>query len=339
MALPSLAAPALPAAPRRERRHGAVLSPRLSFLLRRLGRMLVAIAVVVVATFLLVHLVPGDAVRATLGPSASPELVERVRAELGLDQPLPVQFVQYVTGVFTGDLGQSLQSHRPVVEVIAQRVGPTLLLGFSAFAIAGIVSLPLGIGTALAARSARGRSASRVVTALLGLVIAIPDYLVAVALIALFSIGLGTLPAAGWGEPSMTVLPIVTLAIGPAAYLARIVHVEMGEVLETAYMTTARAKRLPARLLYLRHALPNIVSSTLTIGGMTLSGLVAATVLVETIFAIPGLGTTIVASITTKDYPMVQAVVLVFASLVLVLNLVVDLVLMTVDPRSSIAEG
>ena len=315
------------------------MSPRVSFLLRRLGRLLLSLAVVVVATFLLVHLVPGDPVRASLGPSASPELVERVRLELGLDQPVPLQFVNYLTGVVTGDFGDSLQSHRPVADVIAQRLPATLIIAWLAFALAAMVSLPLGIGTALAARSVKGRGAGTAANAVLGVIIAIPDYLLAVALIAVFSIGLGLLPAAGWGEPANMVLPIITLAIGPTAYLARIVFIEMRTVLDATYITTARAKRLPARLLYLRHAFPNIVSATLTIGGMMLAGLVAATVLVETVFAIPGLGTTIVASITTKDYPMVQGVVLVFASIVLVMNLVVDLIILSVDPRSSIAEG
>jgi len=132
---------------------------------------------------------------------------------------------------------------------------------------------------------------------------------------------------------------VLALAIGPMAYLARIVHVELLVVLDATYLTTARSKRLPGRLIYLRHALPNMLTSALTIGGLMLTGMVAGTVLIETIFAIPGLGTTIVSSITAKDYPMIQGVVLVYAGMVLVLNLVVDLVLMTIDPRSSLAEG
>ncbi len=128
-------------------------------------------------------------------------------------------------------------------------------------------------------------------------------------------------------------------SVGPLAYLARIVHVEMLAVLETPYMTTARGKRLPARLLYLRHALPNMITAALTTGGLILTGLVAGTVLIEAVFVIPGLGSTIVSSITAKDYPMIQGVVLVYAALVLGLNLLIDLVLATLDPRSSIMEG
>jgi len=315
------------------------LSPRLSFLLRRLGRLVVSLAIVVVATFLIIHLVPGDPVRAVLGPSASTELVARVRGELGLDKPLLTQFTDYVAGLFRGDLGVSLQSHRTVVDTIAQRLPATLILALVSFLVAALGALPIGIATAIVARGGRHRLVDLGAAGLLGLLILIPNFLLAVGLIALFNIALGALPAAGWGTPAQAVLPVLALAIGPLAYLARIVHVEMVAVLDAPYMLTARSKRLPGHLLHLRHALPNMLTSALTIGGMILSGLVAATVLIETIFAIPGLGSTIVGSITAKDYPMAQGIVLVYATLVLLLNLIVDLVLVTVDPRSSISEG
>jgi peptide/nickel transport system permease protein len=322
-----------PARPKRQ------ASPRVQFLIRRLRRLVISIALVVVATFMIVHLVPGDPVRAVLGPSASPELVARVRAELGLDQPPLTQFVNYVVNLFHGNLGESLQSHRPVLDTLLQRLPATLVLAVSSFLVAALLSLPAGIGTAIMARSGRHRGATSVISAFLGFLIAVPNFLISVGLIALFSILLGLLPAAGWGDFRELILPVTALAITPWAYLVRIVHVEMLNVLDTPYMTTARAKRLPASLIYLRHALPNMLTSALTIGGMMLTGLVAATVLIETIFAIPGLGTTIVSSITTKDYPMIQGVVLFYATLVLGMNLIVDLILMTVDPRSSITEG
>lgn len=326
-------------AQRRERHQLGTLSPKTAFVLRRLGRAFVSLAIVVVATFLIVHLVPGDPVRAVLGPSATPELVARVRAELGLDQPMSTQFVNYVTGLLRGDLGDSLQSHRPVADTLAQRFPPTLALSVASFAVAALGALPLGTATAISVRGGRHRVGNLVVAAMLGLLITVPSFLIAVGLIALFSIVLGWLPAAGWGSISEAVLPVTALAIGPMAYLARIVHVEMLTVMDATYITTARAKRLPSRLIYLRHALPNMLTSTLTIGGMMLSGLIAATVLIETVFAIPGLGVTIVSSITAKDYPMIQGVVLVYAVMVLGLNLLVDMILLTVDPRSSIAEG
>lgn len=342
MTLPSLdvTATGVPGpAPARGERRLLSLSPRTSFLLRRLGRMAVALALVVVATFAVIHLVPGDPVRAVLGPSAPPELADRLRTELGLDLPLHVQFLNYVTGLFTGDLGTSVLTHRPVADVLASRLPATLVLALSAFVVAALGSLPIGIATAISARHGRHRVLDLIAGSVIGVLIVIPNFLLSVALIAVFSIGLGWLPAAGWGDLREAVLPVLALALGPMAYLARIVHVEMVHVLDATYLTTARSKRLPASLIYFRHALPNMVTSALTIGGLMLTGLVAGTVLIETIFAIQGLGMTIVSSISSKDYTMIQGVVLVYALLVLAINLVVDLVLLAVDPRSSIAEG
>jgi peptide/nickel transport system permease protein len=315
------------------------MPPRAAFVLRRLVRVLVSFAIVVVATFLIVHLVPGDPVRAALGPSATPELVERTRAELGLDKPELRQFTDYLSGLVRGDLGVSLRSHRPVADTLAERFPTTLSLAFLAFLVAALGALALGVATAVSAWGRRRRTVDAGISWLLGALIAIPDFLLAVGLIALFAITMGAFPAAGWGSAAQTVLPVAALAVGPLAYLSRIVHVELLAVLDTPYMTTARSKRLPARLLYLRHALPNMITAVLTVGGLVLTGMVAGTVLIETVFAIPGLGSTIVSSITAKDYPMIQGVVLVYAGLVLGLNLLIDLVLATVDPRSSIMEG
>lgn len=343
MTLPSLdatkAGAAGPSPARRGERRLLSLSPRTSFLLRRLGRMAVALALVVVATFAVIHLVPGDPVRAVLGPSAPAELADRLRAELGLDQPLHVQFLDYVGGLVTGDLGTSVLTHQPVAEVLATRLPPTLALAGAAFVLAALGSVPIGVATAISARHGRHRVLDLVVGSVIGVLIVVPNFLVAVGLIAVFSIGLGWFPVAGWGDLREAVLPVLALALGPMAYLARIVHVEMAHVLDATYLTTARSKRLPASLVYFRHALPNMLTSALTIGGLMLTGLVAGTVLIETIFAIQGLGTTIVSSISSKDYPMIQGVVLVYALLVLGINLLVDLVLLAIDPRSSIAEG
>lgn len=322
-----------------ERRQRQGLSPRTAFLLRRIGRLFVSLAVVVVASFLLMYLVPGDPVRAALGQSASPELVAATRAQLGLDRPMLEQFLSYVGGLFTGDLGTSIRLQRPVGDIIAQRFPTTLLLAVLAFAIAVVGALPAGIGAAVLARSGRHRGLSAAISGVLGVLIAVPSFLVAVGLIALFAVQLGWLPAAGWGAPQEAVLPVTALAIGPMAYLVRIVEVEMLAVLDATYMTTARSKRLPRRLIYLRHALPNIVTASLTVGGLILAGLTAATVLIETVFAIPGLGTIMVSSVGAKDYPMVQGVVIVYALIVLGVNLAVDVVLATIDPRSSITEG
>jgi peptide/nickel transport system permease protein len=315
------------------------ISPRLGFLLRRLGRLVISLVVVVVATFLIIHLVPGDPVRAALGPSASPELVAGIRAELGLDKPIAQQFVDYIGGLLRGDLGVSISTQRSVGETIAQRFPATLTLAVLAFVVALLGALVVGILSAVSVRSGRHRASDNTFSGFLGMLIAVPDFLLAVGLIALFSVTLGWLPAAGWGDTDQVVLPVLALALGPMAYLSRIVQVEMIGVLDSTYMITARSKRLPSRLVYLRHALPNIVTASLTVGGLLLSGLTAATVLIETVFAIPGMGQATVAAVGGKDYPMIQGFVLVYALTVLGINLVVDLILITMDPRSSIVEG
>ena len=315
------------------------LSPRTLFAIRRTGRLLSSIVIVVLASFFVVHLVPGDPVRAALGPTAPTTLVDNVRTDLGLDQPIAQQFVDYVGGLFTGDLGTSIQTRQEVSDVISARFPTTLILAASGFGVALLGALPLGMGAALLARSGRGRTVNSTISGLFGIIIATPDFLLSVGLIAVFSVWLGIFAPAGWGDLGSAVLPVIGLALGPMAYLARIVQVEMIKVLDATYMSTARAKRLPGRIVLLRHALPNIVTSTLTVGGLLLAGLTAGTVIIETVFAIPGMGNTLVSAVGAKDYPMIQGVVLVFALMVLAVNLVVDLILITLDPRTSITEG
>jgi peptide/nickel transport system permease protein len=328
--------------PSRRRRGDRLLSvvgsPRLAFLLRRFARVIVSLAIVLVASFFMVHLVPGDPVRAALGPTAPPETVEMLRRTLGLDLPIGEQFINYVAGLFRGDLGVSISTQRPVATTLSERLPATLMLSVVSFVVAALGAFPIGVATAVSARGGRHRGLDLGVSSLLGIIIAVPNFLFAVVLIWLFSIVVPLAPSAGWGTPQQAVLPVLALAIGPLAYLARIVHVEMVRVLDAPYITTARSKRLPAQLLYLRHALPNIVTATLTAGGVVLTGLVAGTVLIETVFVIPGIGSTIVSSITTKDYPLIQGVVLAYAVLVLASNFVIDLLLAALDPRSAIAE-
>lgn len=315
------------------------LSPRSSFAIRRSGRLLASLLIVVLASFFVVHLVPGDPVRAALGPTAPATLVENVRSDLGLDKPIAGQFADYLGGLFTGDLGTSVQTRQEVADVISSRFPTTLVLAASGFVVALLGALPLGMGAALIARSGRGRILNSSISGLFGIIIATPDFLLSVGLISVFSVGLGIFAPAGWGDLSSAVLPVIGLALGPMAYLARIVQVEMIKVLDETYISTARAKRLPSRIILLRHALPNIVTSTLTVGGMLLAGLTAGTVVIETVFAIPGMGNTLVSAVGAKDYPMIQGVVLVFALMILAVNLVVDLILITIDPRTSITEG
>ncbi|MFC7623026.1 ABC transporter permease [Microlunatus sp. GCM10028923] len=315
------------------------LSPRLDFVRRRLIRLVISVVVVITASFALIQLVPGDPIRAALGVSAPAELVEARRQQLGLDQPLPVQYLDYLTGLFRGDFGTSLVSQIPVGSIIGQRFGVTVALALLAFVFVILIGLPAGMIMAVATQAGRRPRTELGFTMISGLFVAIPEFMLAVSLIIVFGVGLGVLPVAGQGTLAHLVLPVATLVLAPAAYLARIVRVEALAVLDQDYLRTARSKRLPPRLLYLRHALPNMITAALTTSGMMLTGLVAGTVVVETIFAWPGMGSTIVNAIAGKDYPTVQGIVLVYALLVLVINLLVDLLLVIIDPRSTLREA
>jgi peptide/nickel transport system permease protein len=315
------------------------VSPWPRFALRRLGRFAVSLWVLVTAGFLMIHLVPGDPVRAALGMTAPADLVRARRAELGLDDPLWTQYGDYLRGLVRGELGISMASGLPVSDVIGDRLPATVALAVLAFVVVLAVAVPVGVGMAVLTRGGRRRGGELAFTSTSVLLSAVPDFLLAVGLVYLFAVQLPWFPVAGRGGAGSYVLPVLALAAGPAAALARIVRVELLAVLGADFVRTARAKRLPARLVYARHALPNALTATLTLGGLLLSGLVAGTVLVENVFAWPGLGSTIVGSIQERDYPVVQGVVLVYGAGVLLVNLVVDVLLALLDPRSAIREA
>jgi peptide/nickel transport system permease protein len=313
--------------------------PWLRFALRRGGRLLVSLWVLITAAFLMIHLIPGDPVRAALGPTAPAALVAARRESLGLNDPLWVQYLHYLRGVFTGDLGTSMRSQLPVSDVIGQRLPATLELALLSFAVALLLAVPIGATMGVLTRGGRRRGAELTFSSSSVVLGAIPEFLLGVAFVWLFAVQLGWFPVAGRSGPSSYVLPVLALALGPAAALARIMRVEMLTVLQADHVRTARAKRLPAARVYLRHALPGALTAAITLGGLLLSALVAGTVLVENVFAWPGLGGTIVSSILDKDYPVVQGIVLVYGVGVLVVNLLVDVTLALLDPRSVIRES
>ncbi|WP_307831226.1 ABC transporter permease [Nucisporomicrobium flavum] len=309
------------------------------FAVRRTGRLLLSLWVLVTAAFLMIHALPGDPVRAALGPTAPLELVQQRRTAMGLDDPLWLQYAHYLGNLLSGDMGSSMTTGLPVSEIIGARMGATVELAVLAFAVAVIVSVPLGTLMAVLAGDGRRRAGDWMFTSTSVVLATIPEFLVAVCLVFVFGVQLGWAPVAGRSGPGSYVLPVLALALGPAFVLARLVRVEMLAVLQTDYIRTARAKRLPPRVVYLRHALPNAVTAGLTMGGLMLGALVAGTVLVENVFAWPGLGGTIVSSILAKDYPTVQGVVLVYGVGVLLVNLAVDVALALLDPRSAIRES
>lgn len=319
-------------------RVGVLSHPWVRFGVRRLGRLLVSLWVLVTASFLMIHLIPGDAVRAALGPTAPADLVAATREDMGLNDPLLVQYLHYLQNLVQGDLGTSLISRLPVSDIIAQRLPATLQLALLGFLVAVAIAVPLGVTMGVLTRRGHGRRTELTFTTTSVVVGIIPDFLIGVGLVYVFAINLGWFPVAGNDTPSAYVLPVLALAVGPAAILSRIIRVEMVAVLEADFVRTARAKRIPDRRVYLGHALPNALTASLTLGGLILSSLVAGTVLVENVFAWPGLGSTIVSSILNKDYQVVQAIVIVYGAGVLLVNTIVDIALAILDPRSMIRE-
>ncbi|MGW0948334.1 ABC transporter permease [Streptomyces sp. NPDC002623] len=311
--------------------------PWVVFCGRRAVRLAVSLFVVVTAAFAMIRLVPGDPVRAALGVDAPPDLVAAKRHELGLDQGLSAQYRQYLRDLAHGDLGVSLVTGEPVAELIRARLPATLLLAVLAFACVLVVALPGGLLAAMWTRGGRRPRAELAFTTT-SVVAGMPDFVLAAGLTAGLAVALRIFPAAGDLGPRSYVLPVLALALAPTAVLLRIVRVETLKVLATDYVRAARAKRLPAVPLCLRHVAPNTLTASLTLAGNLLPALIAGTVLVEKVFAWPGIGSAMAQSVAAQDYAVVEASVLVLGSAVLVVNFLVDLALALLDPRSVIRE-
>jgi peptide/nickel transport system permease protein len=306
------------------------------FAARRLLRLAVSLLVVATACFFMIHAVGGDPVRAALGSTAPQSLVVAKRHALGLDQPLASQYLHFLGHTATGDFGVSFGSGLDVSTVVRDRLPATALLAGSAFVLAFTLAVPLGVAAGVNAYNGRRRRLDAFFSVATGGLTAIPEFLLAVGLAFVFAVTLHWLPVAGRAGLSSYLLPVIALAAAPAAAFARIIRVDTVRILGEDYVRTAQAKRLSPRRVYLRHALPNLLTATLTVAGLTLSGLLAGTVLVENVFAWPGLGTELVASIINRDYPVVQALGLLFGAAVLLINLTVDVVVVLLDPTSTL---
>jgi peptide/nickel transport system permease protein len=318
---------------------GAQASGVLRFAARRAGRLVISVFVLVTATFFMVQAIPGNPAAETLGQQATRQLVQLRTRQLGLDKPLLTQYWDYLTGAVSGHLGTSIISTEPVSTILAARTPPTLELAVPAFLIVILVSVPLGFLMALHTQNGRGERMRLAFVAATGLGNSTPDFVWATLFSVVFVVDLKLFPVAGDSGFSSHVLPVAALVIGPAATLSRIVRVEALKVLGSDYILAARGRRLPSRLLYFRHVLPNMLTAALTYSGMLFAGLIAGTVLVENIFAWPGLGTEVVQAVIDKDYPVIQGILLVLGTICLVTQLLVDITLGLLDPRSRIRES
>lgn len=284
---------------------------------------------VVLLTFLLVHAVPGDPVEVMLGESASSADRMQLRADLGLDQPIYVQFGDYLNKLAHGNLGVSIHSKKPIIDLLAERLPATAKLALLALSFAVLIGLPLGIVAAL-----KGNQWPDKLTNLLSLSIsAMPHFWMGPMLMMVFALWLGLLPVSGMESGTSIILPALTLGFGLAAILTRMTRASMLEVLHEDFMRTARAKGLTERAVILRHALRAALLPIVTVLGLQLGSLLAGTVITETVFSWDGIGHLLVESIEKRDYPVTQACVLVVALLYVAVNLATDMIYTKIDPR------
>ena len=308
-----------------------------TYLLRRVLAVIPVMLVVATVTFMLVHLAPGDPASIIAGPDATPESIARLRHHLGLDESLPAQLLRWYGRLLRGDLGDSIFLRRPVTEAIVERLEPTLLLTGWATLIAVLIGVPAGIVSARYHNSAVDQSFMGL--ALVGL--SIPNFLLGLVMILVFGVWLRWLPVAGyvsldeglWPNARSLLMPSVSLGLVQSALIARITRSSMLDVLREQYILAGRAKGLAERVVVYKHALKNAIIPILTVIGITFAILVGGAVVIETVFNIPGLGRLIISAVLRRDYPVIQGVVLVIAVTYTLINLVVDLVYLTVDPR------
>jgi len=311
-----------------------VSSPWVDFTLRRLGGVLLSFVLLVVVTFLIVPLIPGDPAQAIAGTDASPEAVEQIRQRLGLNDPMLVQFGNYVAGLLQLDLGNSFRFGLPVVDIVSAKLPFTAQLALASIVFVLLIGIPLGMLVGILTRGGRHGWLDSCFSNGAGFFAAAPPYVIGTLLILGFAILWPVLPAAGADSLSSLILPTLALAIGPAAAVARVVRRETSTVLEQDFMRTARGKRLSTSKLYLRHALPNLLTSTLTLTGMILASLLGGAVIVETVFNYPGIGEEIIQAIIYRDYPVIQGIILTVGMIATLLTVLVDVILGLIDPRT-----
>jgi peptide/nickel transport system permease protein len=304
---------------------------------RRLLLLIPMLLAVSLFTFVLLHLAPGDPVAAMYGldpENMNSDQVARIRAELGLDDPLPTQYLRYLGNLIQGDLGRSISTKRPIGPDILQRFPVTMELAIATMIVVVVVAIPLGVISA----QKRGTLVDNVAMGISLFGVSMPNFWVGIMLILIFSLSLGWLPSVGRGRGLVDglkslILPALTLGTSLTGLVTRVTRSSMLEVLDQDYMRTARAKGLSPRMVTLRHGLRNALIPVLTILSLQFASLLSGAVVVETVFAWPGMGRFTVDAIWRRDYPVIMACVLVFAAIFVLVNLVVDVLYAVIDPR------
>jgi peptide/nickel transport system permease protein len=307
-----------------------------AFLRKRLLQTIPVLFGIVLTVFLVVRLIPGDPARIMLGTRASEEKLAELRSELGLDQPIWQQFTTFLGNVVQGDLGQSLFYRRPVLDVIMERLPVTVTLVVFSVILSVAVCVPLAVASAMR----QGSLTDQAVRGLSTLTLAMPGFWLGLNLLILFAVVWPVFPLSGFGDGPIDILwhltlPAFTIMLSLAPILIRTLRASLIEVMSAPHVQFARSKGLSQSRLVRRHVLRNGLMATVTILGVNIGWLMGGSVVVETVFSLPGLGALIVSSISARDYPMIQGIALVFGLLVILINLVTDLVYAALDPRVS----
>lgn len=304
-----------------------------SYILRRILFLIPILIGVTFVIFALLYILPGDPVRLIAGPGATPETIESIRHEMGLDRPMHVQYFDFVSKMMVGDFGRSYQTRRRVVEELAMAVPKTLQLAFAAEAISSLLGILLG----MVAAARQNRWADRLITILSALQLSFPLFWLALMLQLIFSVKLHLLPSSGYenGFDIFILLPAVTLAIPSSGILARLTRVAVLDTLREDYIRTGRAKGLSEKKVFFTHALPNALVPIITTIGLDFARLIGGITIIEVIFSWPGLGKYAYDALVFRDMPALQASVVVFAIFVVFINLTVDIVYGIIDPRVS----
>ncbi|ALM83898.1 glutathione ABC transporter permease GsiC [Bordetella sp. N] len=299
-----------------------------SYIVKRLLGMIPTLLLVSVVVFLFVHMLPGDPARLAAGQDADEQTVELMRKELGLDLPMPQQFVRYFQHMLQGDLGTSLRSKRPVTTEIADRFNPTLLLTLTSMVWATVFGMVIGIVSAVW----RNKWPDRLGMTLAVSGISFPAFALGMMLMQVFSVQLGWLPTVGASSWKHYILPSLTLGAAVAAVMARFTRASFVEVIQEDFVRTARAKGLSERVVVIKHTLRNAMIPVITMMGLQFGFLLGGSIVVETVFSWPGLGNLLVNAVTQRDYPVIQGLVLLFSFEFIVINLAVDVLYGVINP-------
>jgi len=307
------------------------------YIIKRIISVIPILVIVALLVFFLVHLTPGDPAAVILGPAATITELERLRGEMGLDQPLLKQLLVWLSDILRGDLGRSLFMRKTVLEAFMDHLWPTLSLALGGQIIAIIIAIPLGI----VAANRRGSRIDRAVSVFSTLGVSIPNFLLALIMVLVFSVGLSLLPVAGfrplrmglWTHVRYLILPTLTLGIIQAALLTRVTRSSMLEVLNSNYVKTAYAKGLRERTVIVKHAFRNAFIPILTVIGQSFTQLIVGAIVVEVVFNIPGIGQLLIHAISRRDFQVIQGSILLIALTFILINLVIDLLYGLLDPR------